>query len=164
MSTIGEIPPELDTHLREGKVLVAASVADGPYAGAGILCITSRSEIQDILTELSKMKANKLRRMLRSVVIAVRQGLQDRATSPSDNQDLMADLPLLLAARILWGEEVLKGTHVKRLNLWVHRDQERNWDERGMLDPDLMKELGAELTISDFEAIEMSDDTTPSIH
>jgi hypothetical protein len=162
--SIGEIPPELDVHLREGKVLVAASVTDGPYAGAGILCITPRNELQDILTDLATMKPNKQRRMLRSVVIAVRRGLQDKATKPNDNQDLMGDLPILLAARILWGESVLKNSHVGRLNLWIHRDQTRSWDNRGMLDPNAMKELGAELTISDFEAIELPDAAKPSIH
>jgi hypothetical protein len=128
---------------RAGKLVVTAIVKDGPNAGGGIANIVTPAVMLDGVAAVKEMPQRERENTVRSVADAVREAvaLPVSLLSPANDRDLMDDIALLMALRLVVGDEVLQGSGLLELAFAIDEDESLPWQQRGMFDPKVMLEL-----------------------
>ena len=135
------LPAELVSFVRDGKLLVTAIPFVGPHTKAHLIVLEDRDEIVQIIKELQDLSKSKFRKMTLSVVNSIREHLMN-PLEPNQNQDLMNDLTLLFVVNALTQkDQLLEAAGLFTLALRIDPDESLPWQQRGMLDPKLLKKL-----------------------
>lgn len=135
----------LMTEFREaydtGMVVIEARPSVGPvYDEGGLLvCITGREELEKLFSELINLEIKKRGTILDSVIRAISRKIRNTSgITLQNNDDFLEDIAILMAARIAFGEGVLKRCDtLSELHLVVDPDTRRDWSRRGKLSPEM---------------------------
>ena len=121
----------------DGRVVVSGSIADGPNRGGLVVSATPREGFLQMVEDFSGMPRSQRARMVRSVCDAVRKAVRVplASYSPQNDQDLMDDLAILMAAKLAIGDKALVGSGLFTLALSIDPDENKTWEQRGMLPP-----------------------------
>lgn len=118
-----------------GKIVIVATLADGPSAGGSVMCCTPRENMRvGIKKAHGAMHKSGFRH---SLVTAIRQQVQRGVgdLAPANDQDFMDDLVILACVKLARGGDdgVLDGTGLFSLLLAVSPDTSAPWFQRGLL-------------------------------
>ena len=130
--------------VKEGDtILVHIIPTAGPHAGASIVSMSPRKELDSLVADISAMKKSHYARTLKSVKEGVRTAIMN-PTDPTENGDLLTDILILFAFKLAGGreDEVLQNSGLMSLMLLISADESLTWQQRGMLDPVLVKSAG----------------------
>ncbi len=125
--------PSISAAWDQKKLVIVAKIGEGPQAGQEVLCLTERDQFVADLPKVKKHVRSRpfmrsLRRALRSEITKGLEGL-----SPETDHDFMGDLMLMMQAKIVRGDEVLRESGLFDILLAVNPDTSRPWDQRGIL-------------------------------
>lgn len=142
------LPEELARHLRGGEnVLIHVMPYAGPHAGEPIVVVAERAQLDDAIESILKLGGDRPHH-LGVLTRSVRAALA-RPAEPHEDGDLMLDLTILFAHRVVAGgaSEVLEGSGVATLALMTQPPGPGlTWRERGMLDPEVERALNVPTT------------------
>lgn len=127
---------DLTPEWHASKLVVMATLAAGPDAGAMIGSLSPRSEFRKLLSLTpSKLRTpawlESVRRTTREQVL---KGV--RNLNPSNDNDFMANLLLLMCAKLAVGEQALEKSGIFSLMLAVNPDTTQPWTKRGFISRD----------------------------
>jgi hypothetical protein len=120
-----------------GNVVIVATLAEGPWAGRDLICITPRDELKRGVKRCRHRRSASDQAFMGSlreaIVEQVHHGIGK--LTPANDHDLMDDLTILMAVKLAAGgrESVLDGTGLFSLRLLVSPDTEVPWTARGFL-------------------------------
>ena len=127
-----------------GEIVVTAIAGVGPNAGAAYMSVTPRAELMAAIVELREKPPAEIRRLAARVATAVRAAVT-RPVGPYDptaDQDLLADLVILFAIRLVSHPAVAADAGLLDLLLAIDPDEAFPWEQRGKLDPAFTSGLG----------------------
>lgn len=138
-----DIPVVQQAYDSGGLVVIGWPIV-GPMARekAPMLSIIERTDMTRNLESFRGLNRADRRRMLRSVTDAMAKAVRAKTGMElSNDPDFLADMGILAAALLLYGPDVTDGSGMKGMQLVVHPDESRGWENRGMLDPGTERRL-----------------------
>lgn len=138
--------PMIQRAYDEGNLIATAQARIGP-AGREKAWLMSIISMQDFMANYRAMQSSS--RVQRKVGIRSLQSSLRRMLLAMDgaelsmNDDFLADLGVLVTAKMVWGPEVEVGTGLDMVQLAVHPDASRDRARRGMLPESIEAELAA---------------------
>jgi len=134
--TTADPHPVMYAAWNEGRVVILATLAEGPNAGMQVICATGRSELKSSIKRVQRGKMWRDQHFMDSLRGAIRaQILRGVAKLDRTNdQDFMGDLAIMMAVKLGGGgEKALDDTGLFSLLLAVSEDQALPWMRRGFL-------------------------------
>jgi hypothetical protein len=134
---------QCDEHWKKGYCAVRAIPAAGPHKGGAIVSMVPRSQLMGAAHGFRDDAINRpdeMAKALRSVQRSVADGVRGSGNlNPLTDAELMQDLAILMAAALVLGPEIaLQGSSLETIGLWIHPDASLPWQERGLLDPEIV--------------------------
>lgn len=120
----------------EGKLIILATLAEGPNAGHQVVCVASRSGlkrgIKRSVAKLSWLDRGFMHSLSSAIQAEVRRGITH--LNSTNDQNFMDDLTIMMAVRLASrSESVLDGSGLFSLFLAVNPDESAPWTNRGLL-------------------------------
>lgn len=122
-----------DKAWRDGKIIIMATMAEGPDAGRQVVCITPRKAFRD---SIPRTMANARDASFReSVQSAIRAQVMKGMTSlnVSNDHDVMNDIAILMAMKLGHGENIVNGSGLFTVVVLVNEDESLPWFKRGFV-------------------------------
>lgn len=122
-----------DRSWRDGKIIIMATMAEGPDAGKQVVCITPRSKFRDSLPRISRNLRD------RDFCDSVRAAIRDQVSrgmsklQSSNDRDFMDDIAILMAMKLVAGENIVNGSGLFTVMILVNQDESLPWHKRGFV-------------------------------
>ena len=128
--------PLMTAAWNEGRIVIIATLGDGPDAGKQTLCITPRSELLGGIERARRGKLWRDQHFMDSLrgALSARIGCGIMGLNSSNDADFMGDLAVMMAIKIAGGwEQALDGSGLFSLLIIVSPDESLSWERRGFL-------------------------------
>jgi hypothetical protein len=139
VASLSEPTPDarLQSAWRDGKIVIIATLAEGPNAGGEVMCITKRTDVNSGIRRVRRKDLHRNAHFMESVRTAIRAAVRKgiSSLSPSNDQDFMNDLCVLMSVKCVAGESALDGSGLFSLLMAVNPDESVPWTRRGLLAP-----------------------------
>lgn len=115
----------------DGRLVIIATIGIGPHTGKGVCCIADRADIRHAIKRIRRGVSP---RFEISVASAIREAVSTEDLDEGQEQALMHDLAILMAARSMGAEDhLVEASGLFSIAIAVNPDKTQPWHKRGFI-------------------------------